>query len=253
MKTYSLPILFQDEYLIAIDKPFGMSVAPSESDKDITVAEVITEQIGIPLDRAGIIHRLDKDTSGVLLVAKTQDMLGLMQEKFKGREVHKTYRALVHGQIEEEKGIIKAPIARNPKNREKFGVFEGGRDSETRFEIEKRLTLPFEKIEEVLGAMTKKEKVFYQGEATDYCLVKLFPRTGRTHQIRVHMKFINHPLVGDEVYTGKKLYRFDARWCTRQFLHAAAIEFEHPVTKVNLKIDAPLAEDLILALEYLTS
>ncbi len=248
----TLPILFEDDYLIAVNKPAGMSVAPSESDKDITVAEVITEQIGIPLERAGIIHRLDKDTSGVLLIAKSQEVLEAMQSKFKSREVHKTYMALVHGDIEEEKGIIRAPIARNPMNREKFGVFDGGRESETEFRVDKKLRLPFDKIEAVLGSMTKKEKVFYESEATEYCLLTLYPKTGRTHQIRVHLKYIHHPIVGDEVYTGKKLYRFDARWCQRQFLHAAAIEFDHPVTRYKMKIEAELAEDLDLALEYLT-
>ncbi len=249
--TNSLPVLFQDDYIIAIDKPYGMSVAPSESDKDITVAEIVTSQLGIPLERAGIIHRLDKDTSGVLLIAKSQEVLDLMQGKFKRREVHKTYTALVHGIIEEEKGVIRAPIARNPQNREKFGVFEGGRDSETVFEIERRLTLPFEKIEQLLGAMTKKEKIFYTREALEYCLLKLYPKTGRTHQIRVHCKYIHHPIVADEVYTGKKLYRFDNRWCTRQFLHASQIEFTHPISGVSVNIASPLASDLVLALEYL--
>ncbi|MDQ3098461.1 MAG: RluA family pseudouridine synthase [bacterium] len=253
MITSSLPILFQDDHLIAIDKPYGMSVAPSESDKDVTVAEIITEQLGIPLERAGIIHRLDKDTSGVLLVAKSQEMLDLMQGLFKRREVHKTYTALVHAAVAEDKGVVRAPIARNPQNREKFGVFEGGRDSETVFEVDHRLTLPFAKIEEMLGAMTKKEKNFYMKDALDYCLLKLHPKTGRTHQIRVHMKYIHHPIVGDEVYTGKKLYRFDNRWCTRQFLHASTIEFEHPINRSQIKIDSPLAQDLVTALEFLTS
>lgn len=246
-------ILYEDDYLIAIDKTYGMSVAPSESDKDVTVAEIITKQIGIPLERAGIIHRLDKDTSGVLLIAKTQQMLELMQNKFKDRQVHKTYTALVHGYFEEDKGIVRAPIARNPQNREKFGVFEGGRESETFFEVDRSLSLPFEKIENVLGGMTKKEKIFYESEATKYTVLKLFPKTGRTHQIRVHMKYIHHPIVGDEVYTGKKLYRFDNRWCNRQFLHASKIEFDHPITRDNLLIEAPLAADLVEALGYLSS
>jgi 23S rRNA pseudouridine1911/1915/1917 synthase len=246
-----LSILWQDEYLVAVDKPPYMSVAPSESDAAVTVAEVVSAQLGISLERAGIIHRLDKNTSGVLLIAKDQQTLELMQAQFKSREIKKTYTTLVHGVFGEEGGYIDAPIARNPENREKFGVFAGGRDSATEFKVEKRYALSMEKIDEIVDDMRKKERQFYEKEATQYSLVKVFPHTGRTHQIRVHMKYIHHPIVGDAVYTGKKLYRLDHRWCPRQFLHASGIEFVHPITHTHISLEAPLPTDLTVSLAVL--
>lgn len=251
MSSTKLSIIWQDDYLVVLNKPPYISVNVSETEKDTTLIELISEELKIPLERAGVIHRLDKNTSGVLLVAKDQNTLELMQAKFKSREVKKTYMALAHGNIVEDAGEIDAPIARNPVNREKFGVFEGGRESLTRFEVVKRLKLAMEKIENMSDGMKKKEREFYESEALDYSLVKLFPRTGRTHQIRVHMKYIHHPLVGDGVYTGKKLYRMDHKWCPRQFLHAYSIGFKHPINGEEMNFSCDLADDLNDALNNL--
>jgi 23S rRNA pseudouridine1911/1915/1917 synthase len=248
----SLPVLWEDEYLVAIDKPPYISVSTSETEKNVTVAEVVANQLGIGLERAGIIHRLDKNTSGVLLIAKDQQTLEKMQALFKSREVHKTYTALVHGFFDEEGGSIEAPIARNPANREKFGVFSGGRESATEFHVEKRYTMTMDTLETLVDDMKKKERHFFEHEALHYSLVKVFPKTGRTHQIRVHMRYVRHPVVGDEVYTGKKLYRFDHRWCVRQFLHASEIEFVHPVTSAKISLSSNLPVDLINSLSYLS-
>jgi 23S rRNA pseudouridine1911/1915/1917 synthase len=244
-----LNIIWQDDYLVVLNKPPYVSVNISETEKETTLIELISEELKIPLERAGVIHRLDKNTSGVLLVAKDQTTLERMQAQFKAREVKKTYLALAHGNIEEADGEINAPISRNPVNREKFGVFEGGRDSLTRFEVKERMKMDMSKIEDMGDGMKKKEREFYMTEALDYTLVTLYPQTGRTHQIRVHLKFIHHPIVGDEVYTGKKLYRMDHRWCPRQFLHAAGITFKHPQSGEEMHFECELADDLKKAME----
>jgi 23S rRNA pseudouridine1911/1915/1917 synthase len=237
-------VVWQDDSIAVLNKPHGVSVNPSETEKNITLVEMVYSELKIPLERAGIVHRLDKDTSGVILVAKSEEILEALQSQFKERVVEKSYITLVHGFFKEKGGEIHAPILRNPRNREKFSVLEGGRESETKFQVDKEFRMPMEKIEEIVGDMRRKERAFFDKEATEYSLLKVFPKTGRTHQIRVHMKFIKHPLVGDEVYTGKKLYRFDSRWCPRQFLHAFSIKFEHPITKEKMYFEVPLAEDL---------
>jgi len=244
MTNSKLSIIWQDDHLLVLDKPPFISVNPSETEKEDTLVDLVVRELGIPLERAGIIHRLDKNTSGVILVAKNQETLEGMQAQFKAREVHKEYVALVHGNVEEETGSIDAPIDRNPVNRVRFTVIGGGRDSVTDFRVEKRFELPMEQVEELVGSMKKKERVFFENEATRYSFLRLFPKTGRTHQIRVHLKFINHPIVGDEVYVGRKLGRFDHRWCKRQFLHASKISFRHPATGKEVSFESELAGDL---------
>ncbi len=253
MTTSRLSIIWQDEHLLVLDKPPYISVNPSETEKDETLVGLVSSELGIPLERAGIIHRLDKNTSGVLLVAKDLETLEKMQAQFKSREVHKEYVALVHGNVDSLTGTIDAPIDRNPVNRERFTVVGGGRESVTDFRVEKRFSLSMERIEEMVDDMKKKERVFFENEATKYTFVRLFPKTGRTHQIRVHLKYINHPIVGDEVYVGRKLGRFDHRWCKRQFLHAAKISFKHPITDKDMTFESALAEDLVTSLNFLIS
>lgn len=252
MSDSRLHIIWQDEHLLVLNKPPFISVNPSETEKEETLVDLVASELNIPLERAGIIHRLDKNTSGVILVAKDQETLEKMQAQFKSRQVHKEYVALVHGYVESETGTIDAPIDRNPVNRERFGVFGGGRESVTDFRVEQRFELTMEKIEEMVGDMKKKERIFFEHEATKYTLLRLFPKTGRTHQIRVHLKFINHPIVGDEVYVGRKLGRFDHRWCKRQFLHAAKISFRHPISGEEMSFESELAEDLQDALKVVS-
>lgn len=194
-------VIFEDSQILVIDKPAGL----------------VSEDIKSGL----LVHRLDKDTSGLLLLAKTEKALENLQEQFSGREVKKEYLALVHGQITESR-LIDAPIMRNPKIYNKFVVDKDGKLAATRFEP---------------------VKIF-----DNYTLIKCFPLTGRTHQIRVHLKYINHPIVSDFQYAGRKIYKLDSEWCPRQFLHAAKIGFYHPETKEWVEFESPLPKDLEEAL-----
>jgi 23S rRNA pseudouridine1911/1915/1917 synthase len=164
-------------------------------------------------ERPGIVHRLDKDTTGVILVAKdtkTQEALSL---QFHDRLVEKVYRAVVEGSVKKEEDVIEGAIGRHPTLRKKMAmVMKGGRQSLTRFKVIKRLR--------------------------GFTYLEIYPKTGRTHQIRVHLASIGHPIVGDELY-GKKGKKF----ASRPLLHAHKILFQHPVKKTPLQVEAPIPED----------
>ena len=240
-------IIFEDEDLLVIDKPSGMVVNRAQ-----TVAAGITVQDWVEtknqkskiknqkhqiiskfqdpslkafFDRSGIVHRLDKETSGLLLIAKNPESFANLQAQFKNRQVVKKYLALVHGKVAPEEGEIKAPIARLPWNRERFGVFPGGREAVTRY---KRLS------------------VF-----TEYSLLEVIPQTGRTHQIRVHLKYAGHPLVSDLFYAGRKTAREDRKFCPRLFLHASFLRITHPRERVSLEFESPIPSDLKKTLDNL--
>jgi len=183
------------------------------------------------IDRHGIVHRLDKDTSGLMVVGKTAIAMQALQAQFKERQVKKSYLALVHGKLEPKKGSINAPISRNPFNRQRFGIFVGGRSATTDYQLESAYLSP---------------------EGEELSLVKAFPLTGRTHQIRVHIKSIGHPVVSDLIYAPKKLLKFDFLWCPRLFLHASKIKFSHPKSKKDVEFKSDLPGDLKDALSYLT-
>jgi len=170
------------------------------------------------MDRAGIVHRIDKETSGILLIAKTPEAFRELQRQFKEREVKKTYLALVHGKLVPEEGEINAPVGRLPWNTERFGVVPGGKEAVTRYKVVK---------------------------CEDISLVELYPETGRTHQIRVHLKYINHPIIGDYLYAGRKTSRDDrAGDAPRVMLHAWKISFIHPDTHKTLAIESPIPDDM---------
>lgn len=219
-------ILWEDKSLLVIDKPPGVVVNDSQTTKGGTVQAWIKEYLGVRGqgigDRCGIVHRLDKDTSGVLLVAKTEQAFVDLQRQFKERRVRKTYTALVHGKVSEEKKTISAPISRSPFDREKFGVFLGGRAAQTDLKVKEVIDCP----------------------KGTFSLLELHPLTGRTHQIRVHMVYINHPLVADSKYGGRKRSREDLKWCPRHFLHATSLVFYHPKTGKEMKLASPLPDDL---------
>lgn len=220
-------ILYEDDYLLVIDKPSGL---------------VVTEIQGL------LAHRLDKDTSGALLVAKNQQVLDNLQAQFKQREIKKEYLALVHGTLTEA-GVVEGAIGRNPAKPEKFTVLQGAREAVTEYTPLERLQVTGDRLQEIFQdfnkiQMRKLERQRY-GEFT---LVRCFPRTGRTHQIRVHLKHIGYPIVSDDKYSGRKMNRLDKRWCPRMFLHAAKIGFKHPATGKWMEIESPLPEDLKKAL-----
>lgn len=247
-----LPILYQDEYLIVVDKPPGLVTTPAETiaGKE-TLADILERDFGIELDRGGLVHRLDKDTSGIVLAAKTQEAFENLQSQFASREVKKEYTALVHG-FAPQKGEVVGAISRNPGNREKFIVLEGGKDASTQFETIERLAFSAERIVELFSDLTKPaSRKLNALRYFDYTLLRCFPKTGRTHQIRVHLKHIGFPIVGDEKYAGRKTSRLDRRWCKRQFLHASKIEFTHPGSGQRVSFESPLPEDLKEALDRL--
>lgn len=234
----NMPILFEDEYLMVINKLAGVVVNRAES----VVGETIQDWVDIKLknqnskiktnsetenlfkQRSGVAHRLDKETSGCLLIAKEPAILVELLRQFKERTVHKEYTALVYGKVEPRAGEWRLPIGRSHKKHGQFKVDPTGKISETGYRVEAE----------------------YEG----YTLLKLFPKTGRTHQLRVHLKHVKHPVVGDALYGGGRGNK-DRQWCPRVFLHASVIEFNQPIDKRLIKISAPLASELKRVLDQL--
>lgn len=221
-----ITIIYQDTGLLVVDKPAGLTVHPAPGHPSGTLVNallaVCPDLSGIAGTlRPGIVHRLDKDTSGLMAVAKNDWAQQALSQQLKDREVHKTYLALVHGIPSPREGVIEAPIGRNPKNRKKMAVVAGGREAITRYRVR----------EEMAGGR--------------YALLEVAPVTGRTHQIRVHMAATGHPIVGDATY-GK---RSDV--VGRQFLHAWKLAFAMPLSRRTVEFESPLPPDLRNALETL--
>jgi 23S rRNA pseudouridine1911/1915/1917 synthase len=237
-------IIFEDERLIILDKPTGWVVNESQTTKHQKVIQrwLTKESYALAKSadmRSGIVHRLDKETSGVLVVAKTKEAFKNLQAQFKARKVEKTYRALVHEKVEPKNGIIKVPVGRLPWNRERFGVIPGGREAETRYRVISNFQFPISKRKAPSSAYK------------NFTLLELKPKTGRTHQIRVHLKYLGHPVVSDEFYAGRKTARADRTWCPRLFLHASKISFKHPKTAKKVSFESNLAKDLRKSLKTL--
>lgn len=250
-------IIFEDENLLAINKPSGMVVNESNAlgtqGSSLqggvpagTLQGWVEENFNFPLAhnkglRNGIVHRIDKETSGVLLIAKTEDVFRELQRQFKDRETKKTYVALVHGRVEPSTGTIDAPIRRNPKVRTKFSVLENGREAVTNYCVLAHFNA------------RQPERGLKSATTEEYSLVEFNPKTGRTHQIRVHAKHIGHPIVADYLYAGRKTTRQDRKWCPRLFLHAQKLTFTHPETGKRMTVEAPLPEELQEVLNKLSS
>lgn len=212
-----LDIVYEDDDLMIINKAQGMVVHPAPGNYTGTLVNAImfhTENLSSinGVIRPGIVHRIDKNTSGLLMVAKNNIAHNAISEQLKDHSSTREYMAIVHGNIRDDEGTINAPIARHPKNRLKNAVIQGGRESVTHFFVEERF-----------------------GQFT---LVRLRLETGRTHQIRVHMAHIGHPLLGDDVYGPKKSkVKHDG-----QLLHAKKIGFIHPTKKEYVEFDSDLPE-----------
>jgi len=223
-----LQILYEDDFILALSKPPGMVVHPGSGNSSGTLVSGVLhycrEIAGVgDAARPGVVHRLDKDTSGLMLIAKTEQALRQLAADFKERRVQKEYLAIVHGIMAEKSGRIAAPIGRHSFNRQKMAVQpETGRHAATSWRV--------------------------IGEAESrYSLLAVIIETGRTHQIRVHMQYIGHPLAGDAVYgRGSSDSRFP-----RQMLHAARLGFNHPLTGQHLTIIAPLWPDFLAAVKGL--
>ncbi len=247
--THKINVIYQDDNLLVLDKPPGLVVDLAESVKAETLVDILRREYGIGLERAGIVHRLDKDTSGIILVAKTIEALESLQSQFKERLIRKQYLALSHGVITTS-GTVVGSIGRNPGNREKFIVLPEGKEATTEYEPIESLVMSSEHIEKIFAGFNKIQ--LRKLRTTNYELFTLLrckPKTGRTHQIRVHLKYINHAIVSDEKYAGRKIGRLDKRWCPRIFLHAEKIGFKHPVSGEWMELKSPLPEDLKKALD----
>ncbi len=224
-----LDIRFEDESLIVLSKAPGMVVHPAHGHWSGTLVHALLGHSGDlgtlqGDERPGIVHRLDKDTSGLMIVAKTDDVQRALQSAIKQRLVDRRYVALVHGRMVPDTGLIDAPIGRHPKEPRKMWVSDaaGARQAVTSFSTLER---------------------FEAGGTDDgYTLVECKLQTGRTHQIRVHMAYIQHPVVGDPLY-GRRRLKEDLG-LERQFLHSYAIAFDHPVTGERIALTDPLSRDL---------
>ncbi|MBU0998630.1 RluA family pseudouridine synthase [Patescibacteria group bacterium] len=229
-------IVFEDKYLLILDKPSGWIVNSAVTTKEQPVVQKwLRDNFDYEISkddlfRSGVVHRIDKETSGLLIVAKTKTAFRELQRQFKQREVGKTYITLVHGKVSPEGGTIEVPVGRLPWRRDRFGIVAGGRNSKTDYKL---LDL-------------------YKKDNDYYSLLECFPKTGRTHQIRIHMKHINHAIVGDYFYAGRKTSRRDREWCPRLFLHAQKISFTHPVFNKKIEFELSLPSDLNKALKNLS-
>lgn len=229
--------IFVDESLLALNKPSGWITNSATTTKSQPVVQDwLAKNFNFATAKAkefrsGVVHRLDKETSGILLVAKTPKAFTSLQKQFKERSIEKKYLALAHGRVEPDTGEIKAPVGRLPWRRDRFGVLPGGREAVTKYRTVEN----------------------YEAESGQYTLLELAPKTGRTHQIRIHLKYLGHPVVADTFYAGRKTARADRKWCSRLFLHAAQISFTHPVTGKKKTLASKLPKDLQNALTSLKS
>ncbi len=248
-----MTVIFENHDFLVVDKPSGLIVNRSETAKGETLQDQLSKyfklapgDLGIG-DRAGIVHRLDRETSGLLVVAKTQKYFDYMQGEFKERRVKKEYLALVHGSPVGDKGEISESLGRIGKFG-KFGVVESGRQSMTEFIVDSRFQKDKDWIDWVLSktgeALSRPRTNYLKANALFYSLLKLEPKTGRTHQIRVHLKSIGHPVVSDLIYTPSKLIKFDLLWCPRLFLHSARLSFYGPKSKKIFDFKSDLPNDL---------
>lgn len=256
-----MDIVFEDDFILVVNKPAGQVVNRSETTKGPTLQDELFAYFKQMLprgsdpnigDRAGIVHRLDRETSGLLVVAKTKKSFCELQRQFKDREVKKEYVALAHGKVSQDEGVIDQSILRIG-NFGKFSVIkkhgQEGKEAVTEFKVGGRYEI--DDISRVISGdanmgqdFTKSRINYLKHHAREYTLLQLFPKTGRTHQIRVHLKSLNHPVVSDLIYAPHKLLQFDLSWCPRLFLHAVAIEFVHPKTKKRVNFNANLPQEL---------
>ncbi|MEK4024151.1 RluA family pseudouridine synthase [Sporosarcina sp. FSL W7-1283] len=213
----NLEIVYEDQDVLVVNKPVGMVVHPSPGHLSGTLVNGLMHQCtdlsGINgVMRPGIVHRIDKDTSGLLMVAKNDKAHVSLVDQLVEKSVNRVYTALVHGHIPHDNGTIDAPIGRDPRDRQKMAVVDNGKNAVTHFKVLERFG--------------------------DYTLVECRLETGRTHQIRVHMKYISYPLVGDPKYGPRKTIDYGG-----QVLHAGTVGFQHPSTGEYMEFTAPLPEN----------
>lgn len=218
-----LTVVYEDADMLVVDKPAGLVVHPAPGHATGTLVNAILAHVpeiaaGGDVTRPGIVHRLDKDTSGLLVVAKNEATLRFLSNQFKERTTEKVYLALVHGHLSPARGQIDAPIGRDPRHRQRMAIVAGGRQAQTSYRVLR-----------YIGA---------------YTLLEAMPHTGRTHQIRVHFASIGHPVAGDPVYGPRR----EVPGLSRQFLHAARLRLRLPSTNEMREFSSPLPPDLAAVL-----
>ncbi|HER24006.1 MAG TPA: RluA family pseudouridine synthase [Candidatus Atribacteria bacterium] len=223
-----LDIIYEDEYLVVVNKPADMIVHPAGKIRSGTLVNALLYYCRDSLSgiggviRPGIVHRLDKDTSGLMVAAKNDFAHLNLSRQIKDHQVTKKYLALVHGNMRDDSGIIDAPIGRSLRNRKKMAVIEGkSRKAITQFKVLRRFS--------------------------GYTLLEVILGTGRTHQIRVHLAFIGYPIVGDQLYTNRK----QGLNIRRQALHSRTLGFVHPLSKKYMEFSVPLPQDIQELIDYL--
>lgn len=225
-----LDVIYEDRDLIVVNKPAGLIVHPAAGNQSGTLANALAyhfDQLSTTAGaiRPGIVHRIDKDTSGLLVIAKTETAHENLADQFRTREVFKSYVALVHGIVETDVGRIEQPLARDPRNRTRMAVVRGGRGALSLYRVRRRYDR--------------------------FTLVDVEIKTGRTHQIRVHLSSLKHPVVGDQVYGGGRdktvrdpELKAAIRKLGRHFLHAEQLGLRHPATGESLRFNVPVPDDL---------
>lgn len=219
--SVDVPVVYQDDHVIVVDKPAGLVVHPGAGTLDGTMAHGLLAAFpdlrGVgPDERPGIVHRLDKGTSGLLVVARTDDALEMLKQQLIVRSMLRQYITLVNGRVGSSEGVIDAPLGRSPRDPTRHGVVLSGRDARTRYEV-------IDRFDEPLVTHLR-------------CRLE----TGRTHQIRVHLEAIDHPVIGDDRYGGSQ----PTLGLDRPFLHAETLGFVHPETENWMEFESPLPSDL---------
>ena len=224
-----IEIVHEDDTLVVVNKPAGLVVHPAAGIQSGTLANALAHHFqqlpNASSVRPGIVHRLDRDTSGLLVVAKTESALENLSDQFRARTVYKLYAALVHGRVPSDSGRIEQPLARDPSNRTRMAVVRGGRSALSTYRVNRRFNR--------------------------FTLLDVELKTGRTHQIRVHLAWAKHPVVGDEVYGGGRdntiqnpRLKSHIRSLGRHFLHAERLAFTHPATGERVQFHSPLPPEL---------
>jgi 23S rRNA pseudouridine1911/1915/1917 synthase len=224
-----IEIVYEDDTLVVVNKPAGLVVHPAAGIHSGTLANALAHHFqqlpNAGSVRPGIVHRLDRDTSGLLVVAKTEAALEHLSDQFRARTVYKSYLALVHGRVTPDSGRIDQPLARDPANRTRMAVVRGGRSALSLYRVKR----PFHR----------------------FTLLDVDLKTGRTHQIRVHLAWLKHPVIGDEVYGGGRdntIQNVKLKACVRNlgrhFLHAEKLAFTHPATGERVEFHSPLPPEL---------
>lgn len=279
-------IVYEDADLLVLNKPAGLIINQAETHQQISLQDLVAAylhfdqlqfepvaqnllpadfapQYGTPLDiwqeRRCMVHRLDKDTSGLTVWAKNPLALVNLLSQFRQRQVSKTYLCLVHGffSSDQQSGRINLPLGRKLTNRQLMTVTPTGRAAVTFYQVKQTFSqFNFAQLNQLVSQLSldqfhlKKRDLekLYQG----FSLVEATPKTGRTHQIRAHLTHLKHPLVGDIAYLSTKKAKIDQLWCQRQFLHAATLEFAHPITQKKMNFSSDLPADLKQVLTFLS-